>query len=155
MLQKHNKFKETIGLLIGFVFLAMMGYLIFQVNSIAGIIALIVSVVFAVLWLTFILISVKRDQWLPLLISTFYWLIASLVRLYLSNQLEEEERVMPELLNRLSEFAAGALSGLAYFSEDVIILVMAVITLLSMIGLIMVLDRNKPKTEDTNSDLYF
>ena len=155
MQQKNNKLKETLGLTAGFGILTLIGFFIFQNKLMDEIMGLIFSLIFTILWLMLILLSVKRNQWLPLVVSTFYWLIASLVRLYLSNQMEEEERMVADLLKRLSEFAAGALSGMVYFSEDVIILVMAINTMLSMIGLIMVLDRNKPTTDDTNSDLYF
>lgn len=153
MRQKNNKLIEPLGLIGGFALLTLIGYLIFQNNLLKDLPGVIGSVIFIILWLVLILIAVKRDQSIPLMVFTFYWLSASLIRLYVSNQAEEEQAVTG-IANRLSDYAAGALTGVGYFKADVIILIMALLALLSMIGLIMVLDKNKPRSDDTQIDMY-
>ena len=153
MRQKNNKLIKPLGLIGGFALLTLIGYLIFQNNLLKDIPGVIGSVIFIILWLVLILIAVKRDQSIPLMVFTFYWLSASLIRLYVSNQAEEEQAVTG-IASRLSDYAAGALTGVGYFKADVIILIMALLALLSMVGLIMVLDKNKPRSDDTQIDMY-
>ena len=153
MRQKSNKLIEPLGLIGRFALLTLIGYLIFQNNLLKGIPGVIGSLIFIILWLVLILIAVKRDQTIPLIVFTFYWLSASLIRLYVSNQ-AEEERAVKGIANRLSDYAAGALTGVGYFKADVIILIMALLALFSMVGLIMVLDKNKPRSDDPQIDMY-
>ncbi|MFZ2256609.1 MAG: hypothetical protein WAV55_00535 [Clostridiaceae bacterium] len=151
--EQNKKLIEPLGLIGGFALLTLIGYLVFQNNLIQDIPGVIGSLFFINLWLVLILIAVKRDQSIPLLVITFYWLSASLIRLYVSNQ-AEEERAVKGIANRLSDYAAGALTGVGYFKADVIILIMALLALFSMVGLIMVLDKNKPRSDDPQIDMY-
>ena len=154
MQQKNTTNLETLGLTAGAVLLAGTGFLLARSTAFSGSSGVSVSLVLTLLWLGLFFVSMKRDQWAPLLASTVYWLIGSLIRLYLSNLLEGEGRTVSKTLENLSQFVAGPLTGFAALGEEAVMIVMATITLLAMVALIVVLDRNRPKTDDPGSDLY-
>ncbi len=135
-----------VGLMAG---LALAGYWIGTKSA-----SLVFAILYGLLWLGLIGYSQKKDQWLPLLVATTYWLVTSAIRLFLSDE-SATGRKVGEGVRRIADFASAPLESLASLHPDLPLLVMAAITLLSLMGLIMILDRSKPKTrtlKDGSSD---
>lgn len=131
------------------VFLALAGYFVGSKTE-----AMSVSTLYWLLWVVLIAYSLKKDQWLPLLASTTYWLVTSAIRLFLSDEASTGRKV-GEGVRRIADFAATPLESLTAIHPDLPLLAMAAITLLSLMALIMILDRSKPKTrivKDGSSD---
>lgn len=126
------------GLVGTMLLLTLAGTLLPQDESLAW------AVIFAAAWFILSLLAVRKTQWVPLLLGTIYWVPSSALRLYLSDP-ERRDMTIHPFLSQWSDLAARALLGLSSIHQDLVLLGMAALTLASLIGLIMVLDREKPR----------
>ena len=153
MFKTSNRKTEASVLTVSFLILSLIGYVILQNQNFTNGTETVFSMSYLLIWLLLLFFAAKQDQWVPLLISTAYWLCASLVKLYLSYE-EEGERAVAAILDQFTKFASQPLSGMGNIRPEAVLLSMAVLTLLSMVGLIVVLDKNKPKSDESQSDIY-
>lgn len=137
--------RTSLPLLTGFVFLTAAGFFLLRAVGPQTLPALVLSVGFALLWLILDVLSVRKNQWLPLLITMLYWLAASLVRLFTTDD-GSGAREVSGVIEVFTDFASTPLSGLNQLQPELGLLGMAGLTLASLIALIMILDRHKPNT---------
>ena len=133
--------EKSLPLFVGFIILAVAGFFLLKGTGPEGTLGLIVSTGFILLWLVVVSLCVRTRQWLPLLITGAYWLITSLVELFIG---EVSDRGIADFIESLSAFAATPLGGLNQISSELGLFAMAGLTLASLVALIMILDQNKP-----------
>lgn len=139
--------RKSLFLSGGFAILTLIGFLLAPAVTVSG---LIISIVFFILWSAGVFLSVRQGQWLPLLLGSIYLLVASAIRLYADNALQSE-RGIPTFLKTILNYTDQALNGFSYFSEGLEVVILAILALLTLGGLILVMDRSKPTIiEDTD-----
>lgn len=116
--------------------------------------SLLIAGLYAMIWLILLGFSLNKGQWLPLLTATAYWLVTSAIRLFLRDG-DATGREVSGTVEGIAAFAARPLLPLASIHPDLPLLTMAALTLAALMGLIMILDRSKPRSQglkDGSSD---
>lgn len=144
-LPRQLRYSSSLLLSGAFIVMAAGGYYVLRNNAWQGTPGIVASAGFILVWLFLVYLCMRRGHWIPLLISTIYWLMASAIKLFITNA-DEIERQVTIAVVAVSNFASVPLQGLRGIHPDAIILAMALLAIASMIGLIVILDRNKPKT---------
>lgn len=144
ILQRSLDGKKTILITAGFALLTMAGFVLKPGASASG---LLISIGFSLLWSVLVGLAVSSGQWIPLLAGSLYLTIPSAMDLYVNNAIASE-RAVPLWLEQLTAYGRSAFQGFSFVHESLQFIVPAVLTLLTLIGLIVVLDKNKPTIID-------
>lgn len=132
---------KSLLLVGGLGILTWIAFILAPSDQISG---FVISLSFFAIWTIVIGFSILHGQWVPLLIGSIYLLGASAIRLYAENALKSE-RGIPTILNNILTYSGRALNGFAYLSEVLPVIITTLLALLTLIALVIVMDRNKPK----------
>lgn len=139
---------RSLLLTAGFALLVLLTYLLHPSVQLSG---LIISLLFTLLWFGLIGLSLHFGQWIPLLLGSLYLLGTSALQLYAENVLSSENGPLG-FVQSILDYSNRALNGFAYLFDALPGILMTILTLVTLLSLIIVLDRSKPKIiEDTDS----